>query len=385
MNKRKIALASFSHFVCAVNTGALPAILPYFVSSYGFSYSAVSGLMLANSSIGSCVQPLFGLLADRKPNSSFMSLGILIAGLSMGALSFLTSYPLIFLAVAMSGVGASLFHPSATRFTTMHSGDSQGTATSFFSIGGNIGFLLAPLLAVALIEKVGFGGIAFFAPVAFCMSLLVWLETRNVRLSAGTVPNAGSGGEAKPTNNWPAFFRLTGALIGRSVLMVCLRLFLPLYWIERFSCTAPEAAVILTVFGLSGILGNITGGALCARFGYTRVIQVSYGVLVPFLFLLPFVDNYFVAYGLVVLTGFFLYASFSPVIVVGQRYLARNLGLAAGVTLGLSISIGGVFAPLLGYLADAFGLVVTLHTLTAIALLSFFSTVFLVPVPASGK
>ncbi|MBQ7608050.1 MAG: MFS transporter [Desulfovibrionaceae bacterium] len=384
MDTRKVSLASFSHFVCDVNTGALPAILPYFVSTYGFSYSAVSGLMLANSSIGSCIQPFFGLLSDRSPSVWYMPLGILIAGLCMASLSLFSSYLPIFLAVGLSGVGTSLFHPTAMRFTASYAGERQGTATSIFSIGGNIGFLLAPLLAVLLIEHLGFAGIAIFAPIALCMSLLVWFETRNARFAGR--PSAEKRGEgALPKNNWPAFFRLTGALIGRSVLMVCLRVFLPLYWIDHFSRTPQEAALLLTIFGLSGIIGNIAGGMLGDRFGYTRVIQGSYGVIVPFLFFFPFVENYLLAYCLVALIGFFLYASFSPVVVVGQRYLAKNAGLAAGVTLGLSISIGGVFAPLLGFLADSFGLLAAFHTLTAIAAVSFLSTVFLVPHPAAEK
>jgi MFS transporter, FSR family, fosmidomycin resistance protein len=43
-------------------------------------------------------------------------------------------------------------------------------------------------------------------------------------------------------------------------------------------------------------------------------------------------------------------------IVMGQEYLPGRLGTAAGVTIGLSIGLGGIGAPLLGVLADARGL-----------------------------
>ena len=33
MNKKQILFASFSHFVCDVNSGSLPAILPFLISA----------------------------------------------------------------------------------------------------------------------------------------------------------------------------------------------------------------------------------------------------------------------------------------------------------------------------------------------------------------
>ena len=41
---------------------------------------------------------------------------------------------------------------------------------------------------------------------------------------------------------------------------------------------------------------------------------------------------------------------------MGEEYLPGRLGVSAGVTIGLSIGLGGVGAPLLGLLADAHGL-----------------------------
>ena len=40
---------------------------------------------------------------------------------------------------------------------------------------------------------------------------------------------------------------------------------------------------------------------------------------------------------------------------LGQDYLPTRPGTAAGVTLGLGVSIGGLFSPLLGLVADAHG------------------------------
>ena len=50
-----------------------------------------------------------------------------------------------------------------------------------------------------------------------------------------------------------------------------------------------------------------------------------------------------------------LFAPFSSMVVLGQKLLARNMGFASGVTLGLPMTLGGMAMSLLGWIADNFG------------------------------
>ena len=64
-------------------------------------------------------------------------------------------------------------------------------------------------------------------------------------------------------------------------------------------------------------------------------------------------------------------ATFSVTVVMGQEYLPGRIGVASGVTLGLSIGLGGLGAPLLGVVADAWGLpTTTLYVIAALPLLA---------------
>jgi MFS family permease len=63
-------------------------------------------------------------------------------------------------------------------------------------------------------------------------------------------------------------------------------------------------------------------------------------------------------------------ATFAVTIVMGQEYLPGRLGVAAGVTIGLSIGLGGVGAPLLGVLADAHGLREVFETIAVLPVLA---------------
>ena len=54
--------------------------------------------------------------------------------------------------------------------------------------------------------------------------------------------------------------------------------------------------------------------------------------------------------------SFGIFTQYSPMIILGQVYLAKNIGFASGITLGLGITLGGIVAPLIGKLADMYGL-----------------------------
>ena len=71
---------------------------------------------------------------------------------------------------------------------------------------------------------------------------------------------------------------------------------------------------------------------------------------------------------LLALVGAATIGTFGVTVVMGQEYLPGRIGLAAGITMGLSIGLGGVGAPLLGLLADRAGLPVTMLIIAVLPL-----------------
>ena len=64
-----------------------------------------------------------------------------------------------------------------------------------------------------------------------------------------------------------------------------------------------------------------------------------------------------------------VFMPYSPIVILGQTYLGKNAGFASGVTLGLSTTLGGIFAPLVGWAADLWGLPAALQILWMAGLL----------------
>ena len=165
MDLRKILLISLGHLSCDLNGGALPSLMPYLAAAHGFNYQAAGALMFAYSATSSLVQPVFGYLADKHARSWFVPLAVLLAGGSLGLVGFLDSYWAIFLTLMLCGVGGALFHPEGARYANLVSGNRKGAGMSIFSVGGNSGFVVGPLLVAGATFVAGLHGTAVFLPV----------------------------------------------------------------------------------------------------------------------------------------------------------------------------------------------------------------------------
>src|SRR5712691_6534976 len=112
---KSVALLSAAHLCDDINQGVVPAMLPFFIATYHLSYAAAAGLVLAQTLSSSIVQPLFGMMADRRSSPWLIPVGLSFAGLGVAVSGLAPNYALIFAAIALSGFGISAFHPEAAR------------------------------------------------------------------------------------------------------------------------------------------------------------------------------------------------------------------------------------------------------------------------------
>ena len=173
MNKQAIALLSLGHFLIDFCQGVVPALVPFLVVDRHFSYTAAAGLVFAISATSSVVQPLFGQLADRLALPWLLPASVFLAGaaLSLGAQS--ADYGVVLTAFGLSGLGVAAFHPEAARKAYLASGERRTTGMSLFSVGGGLGFALAPALTTAVYVSWGNSGLlALLAPAGIIAALL---------------------------------------------------------------------------------------------------------------------------------------------------------------------------------------------------------------------
>jgi FSR family fosmidomycin resistance protein-like MFS transporter len=338
---------SLGHACVDVYQGAVAALVPYFVAERAYSYAAASGLVLAASLLSSLVQPLFGVLTDRWAMPWLPPLSALAAGTGVALCGVTGSYAPTLAVVAVSGIGVAAYHPEAARAAREAAGAGH-TAMGWFSLGGNVGFALAPLLVSVVVATGGLGASPALVVPAVVGAALCAAAVR----SAGSRPPAAGGSPAAGRDDWPSFLRLSGAVVCRSVVFVGLSAFVPLYVRERTGAGDAAATAALCVLYAGGAVGTLAGGRLAERYGRLAVVRRSYALTVLAVAGVVLVPGPPV-YLFLALTSAGLYVPFSLHITLGQDALPRRVGTASGVTLGLAVSAGGLAAPAVGALADA--------------------------------
>ncbi len=353
---------AISHAVDDMYQGAVPALLPFFVADRHYSYAAAAGLMFALTALSSAIQPVFGALTDRLHLYWLVPAGLTLAGIGVALSGLTSSYPLTFLAIAVGGVGVAAFHPEAARAARAASADSQ-QAMSVFSVGGNVGYAIGPMLVFAVLFLVpGTAGTVFLAIPALITGGVVLVvlrrrpETHAVRPPSGQRP--------QQSDDWRGFIGLTSLVMLRSIVYFGLTALVALYVGTSLGGGKGLGEAALTTMVGFGAVGTITGGRLADRFGRLPVTRVSLAATVVSLLAVALTPLPWVFLPIAV-TGFVLFQSFSLTVTLGQDYLPTRIGTSSGVTLGLAISVGGLVAPGLGALADATSLRVSLLVLLA--------------------
>ncbi len=383
-DRRGILTLTVAHLVNDANQSALPAIIPWLVSHRGLSLAVAATLVLAMNLSSSIVQPLFGHFSDRKPFAWVIPCAVLLACLGTAMIGYAASLPLMFLGALISGVGVAAFHPEGSRYANYFAGANRATAMSWFTTGGYLGFALGPILVTPLLLAFGLHGAAWLVlPGAIVAVVLVREMPRfaEVRARVHHVRRQGTGDD-----DWRAFALLTLTVGLRSMTFLAAVTFLPIFAITVTHVDTVLASVVLALMLLGGVAGTVWGGALADRIDRRRVVNASLALTPIFAAAIAVAGSHAPSYAvlvpLAIAFGVALGLSAGVVVVIGQEYLPKRIGVASGVTLGLAVTVGGLMAPVFGALGDRDGLVPVFAAIAVFGVLAFIASLFL-PKPAA--
>ncbi|MER7859321.1 MFS transporter [Amycolatopsis japonica] len=366
---KAIALLSAGHACVDVYQGSVAALVPFFAAERAYGYAAVSGIVLAASLLSSVAQPLFGALTDRWAMPWLLPSATLLGGLGIGLGGLVDSYALTLAFVALSGIGVAAYHPEAARVARIASGGGH-TAMGWFSLGGNVGFAAAPVLVAAVMALGGLRMSPLLVVPALAGSVLCLPVLRALTRKAGA---GGSRSDAVGVDDWRSFAKLSAAVVFRSIVFVGLGTFVSLYAQQRTGGGTTTGSAALFLLYVGGAVGTLLGSRLAGRRGRVTVIRWSYLATVSTVAGVVFVPGP-AFFAFVLLAAVSLYVPFSLQITLSQDYLPTRVGTASGVTLGLTVSIGGLASPVIGTVADHTSLQTALIPLIALPLLCWITT-----------
>lgn len=347
-----IGLLAAGHFVIDATVGAVSVMLPVFTAAFALSDLAASMILAASLLASSAVQPLFGLLADRRASPQFLWGGVLVGAAGLGLSGIAGGYAGVLACLVGSGLGIAAFHPEAARVANRMSAGRPATGLAWFMVGGNAGFAAGPLLAALAIPWLGARATLVFLVPGLAVAAL--LHHRRGRLTVA-VPERSRATRGPDRASLSSIVLLLAAIVMRTWTQFCLLALVPLLLVADRGFSEQRAGFAVAAFSGAGVIGTIAGAAVANRIGGRRMLLWTMPLVTPLLMAFLAGGGWSAILALTA-AGFVLMASFSVTVAMGQEALPGRLALAAGLMIGFGAA--GSAPPglaLFGAIADAAG------------------------------
>jgi MFS transporter, FSR family, fosmidomycin resistance protein len=241
---------------------------------------------------------------------------------------------------------------------------------SVFSVGGNLGFAMGPALVIWTISRLGFHSLPLVVIPSLVFTVVIILLRRTVVLPAAVGQVRREAGRGVTRSAYLSLMLTIGVVIVRSWTQIGIMAFIPFYFISFLKGDPVHAANLVSVFLFGGAVGTVAGAPIADRWGDRLLMRLSMfftALIFPLIFLVKGQLLFVVLFVL----GAILVATFSVTVVMAQRMLPGNLGVASGLMTGFAIGAGGVGVTLLGVVADHFGVEIALKSIAILPVAGF--------------
>lgn len=360
---RVLVALSICHCLNDTLQSVISAVYPLFKEDLGLSFAQIGLITLVYQSAASVCQPLTGLFFDKWPSAWSLPIGMSFTLVGLLSLAFANTLPLVLCSVALVGIGSSVFHPEASRLTSLASGGKRGLAQSLFQVGGNLGGSLGPLLAAVFVAPYGRKHIALFTVLAFTAIMVMipvghWYKGLLFRLrkAEGETLKTSASRPLPMGKTVLSIVILLILIFSKYIYMASLNSYYTFYLIHKFGISVQASQLYLFVFLIATAIGTLLGGPIGDRIGRKYVIWASILGAAPFTLIMPHVENLYLTTVLSFCVGLTLSSAFPAILVYAQELLPYKLGLVSGLFFGFAFGVAGIASAVLGNMADRYGI-----------------------------
>jgi FSR family fosmidomycin resistance protein-like MFS transporter len=321
----------------------IPAVYPILKQAYRLDFKQIGLITLSVQLTASLLQPFVGMYTDHRPTpySLPVGMGFTLSGLLL--LAYAPRFGMILVAVALVGVGSSVFHPESSRVARMASGGQHGLAQSLFQVGGNAGSALGPLLAALVVLPEGQRSIAWFSAAALLAIIVLtrigaWYKRHGAVRAKAAAALHDRRLQLSRRRTGVALAVLMALVFSKYFYLASLTSYYTFFLMSRFHVPVRSAQIHLFVFLGAVAAGTFIGGPVGDRIGRKYVIWCSILGILPFTLALPYANLFWTT----VLS-----------IVIVLVLAPGKIGMISGLFFGLAFGMAGVGAAIMGWLADA--------------------------------
>lgn len=365
---RRVVAASAGHFVHDVFTAFLPPLLPLLIAKFGLNM-VQAGLLSVFLSLAFFLNPLLGVLADRRDlRYGFIAAPALVS-VCMSLMSAMPSYYLVCALLLVAGMGSAMYHTLGPVIITRSSGRLVGRGMSYFFTGGELARTLGPLVAVGAVAWLGFANIYPVMVLGLATSAYLLVVFRHTNTAAG-------GGIGRDPESLRVVWRslkgfmlpLVGLVFTRGFVLWTLMIYTPTYLVGRGHSVSFGGAG-LAVLELAGVGGVLLAGQVSDRWG-RRPVLVALVLCAPLLMLVFNYSAGWLLWPTLAALGLTVFAASPVLLALVQDHSAGRRGAANGLYMGMSFAVSSLVLVLVGWLVDLVGFQMAFNLSALIGLLA---------------
>lgn len=347
----EILTLSACHFIHDVYSSFLAPLLPLLIEKLSMSLTQ-AGFLSTVMQIPSLLNPLIGVLADRRSVRYFIILAPVTTAVPMSLTGWAPNYGVLLILLFITGISVAVFHVPAPVMISQLSGDKKGKGMSFYMTGGELARTIGPLVAIGAVSVFGLEG--FYPIMIFGVLASAWLHLRFRDVPVQTNNSVRTSLLSTYYEMRHILLPLTAILVARGFMHASMTTFLPTFikqetgniWLAGFALTALEGIGVVAVL-LSGTLSDYIGRR---RILFIALLGAPIGL---FLFVLTSGPLRFL---MLLVTGFTLLST-TPVMLAMVQENARNSPSAAnGLFMMTSFLARSLIVVFVGMIADRIGL-----------------------------
>ncbi|MCK5323488.1 MAG: MFS transporter [Desulfobulbaceae bacterium] len=363
-----VVIISISHMVHDIYAAFLAPILPLIIEKLGMTY-AQAGFLSVIQRAPSLLNPFIGIIADRVSVRYFIIISPLITGVCMSLLGMAPSYTVIGILLFVMGISSTLFHVPAPVMISEVAAGKIGRGMSFYMLGGELARTAGPLVILGAVSLWGLEGTYKLVPFAFAASLVLFIKLKNIKISDKFKKVKKENGARETfVNVLPLFITLGGIIFFRAFMKGALTTFLPTY-LHLNGASLWMAGISLSILQAAGAAGTIVAGTLSDRIG-RRKMMIIISIASPVLMWLFIISDSFFALPILILLGFFLFATGPVMLAVVNNLETDRPAFVNGIYMTLNFSISALTIMLIGLSGDILGFVNTYKFAAVLALCS---------------
>jgi len=271
-----------AHFINHFQSAMLGVIYPLMMKELGMTYIAIASLAAVYNTLGSVFQAAYGFVVPHVRRGVILGVGNCVLGLSVAAAGFASNFNHFFTARLIGGIGSSPQHPVGSSMLASHFGAARGRTLAFHSTAGQIGSLLAPLLAAVMVTYIGWRSV--FWLVGSCATIIgiICFVFRDTLRSASSEQQKS---RLTPVG-WDAY---KACFKDKNILLVSLvfmagaagrgqdinEVYIIPHFVHDFNISITYGAFLFTFIQVGSLIGPFVWGWISDRFDRKLVIQAS--------------------------------------------------------------------------------------------------------------